>query len=67
VLGVPQFKKATLHLKNKKTFTINAFNFSSKNNYQENPKLNNSVLTRPFIKYTEIMYGGNLNFQMTNK
>jgi predicted alpha-1,2-mannosidase len=67
VLGVPQFKKATLHLKNKKTFTINAFNFSSKNNYQENPKLNNSVLTRPFIKYTEIMSGGNLNFQMTNK
>ena len=67
VLGIPQFKKATLHLKNKKTFTINAFNFSSKNNYQENPKLNNSVLTRPFIKYTEIMSGGNLNFQMTNK
>jgi predicted alpha-1,2-mannosidase len=67
VLGVPQFKKATLHLKNKKTFTINAFNFSSKNNYQENPKLNNSVLTRLFIKYTEIMSGGNLNFQMTNK
>jgi predicted alpha-1,2-mannosidase len=67
VLGIPQFKKATLHLKNKKTFTINAINFSSKNNYQENPKLNNSVLTRPFIKYTEIMSGGNLNFQMTNK
>jgi predicted alpha-1,2-mannosidase len=67
VLGVPQFKKATLHLKNKNNFTINALNFSSKNNYQENPKLNNSLLSRPIIKYSEIMSGGNLNFQMTNK
>lgn len=67
VLGVPQFKKATLHLKNNKTFTIKALNFSSNNNYQENPKLNNSLLKKPFIKYSEIMSGGNLNFQMTNK
>ena len=52
---------------NNKTFTIEALNFSSTNNYQENPKLNNSVLKRPFIKYSEIMSGGNLNFQMTNK
>ena len=67
ILGVPQFKKATLHLKNNKKFIINALNISSTNPFQENPKLNNSNLSRPYIKYEEIMSGGTLNFQMTNK
>ena len=67
ILGVPQFKKATLHLKNNKKFTINALNISSTNLFQNNPKLNNSNLSRPYIKYEEIMSGGTLNFQMTNK
>lgn len=67
VLGVPQYKKTTLHLKNSKNFTVETSNFSSKNHYQENPKLNNSELSRPFINYSEIMSGGTLHFQMTNK
>ncbi|MBM6498461.1 GH92 family glycosyl hydrolase [Flavobacterium macrobrachii] len=67
VLGAPQVKKATLHLKNNKTFTMEATNFSSENVYQENPKLNNVLLSKPFITYSEIMSGGTLNFQMTNK
>ena len=67
ILGVPQFKKATLHLKDNKKFTINALDISSTNLYQNNPKLNNSNLSRPYIKYEEIMSGGTLNFQMTNK
>ncbi len=67
ILGVPQFKKATLHLKNNKKFIINALNISSTNLFQNNPKLNNSNLSRPYIKYEEIMSGGTLNFQMTNK
>ena len=67
VLGAPQVKKATLHLKNNTTFTIEATNFSLENNYQENPKLNTTVLPRPFITYTEIMTGGTLNFHMTNQ
>ena len=67
ILGVPQFKKATLHLKDNKKFIINALNISSTNPFQENPKLNNSNLSRPYIKYEEIMSGGTLNFQMTNK
>uniref|UniRef100_UPI00404B27AB glycoside hydrolase domain-containing protein n=1 Tax=Gelidibacter sp. TaxID=2018083 RepID=UPI00404B27AB len=67
VLGAPQVKKARLHLKNNKIFTIEASNFSIENNYQENPKLNNKLLARPYITYSEIMAGGTLNFQMTNK
>ncbi len=67
VFGVPQFKKATLHLKDNKKFTINALNITSKNKFQKDPKLNNSELKRPYINYSEIMSGGTLNFQMTNK
>ncbi len=67
VLGAPQVKKATLHLKNHKIFSIKASNFSTKNSFQENPKLNNTVISRQFITYGEIMNGGILHFQMTNK
>lgn len=67
VLGAPQVKKATLLLKNNKTFTIQANNFSSENLYQEKPKLNNALISRPFITYSEIMKGGTLQFNMTSK
>jgi predicted alpha-1,2-mannosidase len=67
VLGAPQVKKATLHLKNNKTFTIEATNFSNENIYQKNAQLNNTSLSKPFITYSEIMTGGTLNFQMTNQ
>lgn len=67
VLGAPQVKKATLHLKNYKIFSIKASNFSTKNNCQDSPKLNNILLAKPFITYSEIMNGGILYFQMTNK
>jgi predicted alpha-1,2-mannosidase len=67
ILGAPQVKKATLHLKNDKTFTIEANNFSNENIFQENAKLNSTSLSKPFITYSEIMTGGTLNFQMTHK
>lgn len=67
VLGSPQVKKATLHLKNKKTFAIEAINFCNENIYQENAQLNNTSQSKPFITYSEIMTGGTLNFQMTAK
>jgi predicted alpha-1,2-mannosidase len=67
VLGAPQVKNATLHLKNNKTFTIEATNFSNENIFQENPKLNSTSLSKPFITYSEIMTGGIINFEMTNK
>jgi predicted alpha-1,2-mannosidase len=67
VLGAPQVKKATVHLINNKTFTIESSNFSSKNYLQVNAILNHVIIERPFIKYSEIMNGGTLNFQMTNQ
>lgn len=67
VLGAPQVKKVILHLKNNKTFTIEATNFSNENIFQKNPKLNGTSLSKPFITYSEIMTSGTLQFQMTDK
>jgi putative alpha-1,2-mannosidase len=66
ILGSPQVKSATLHLSNGKKFTIEALNFNEKNIYQEQAQLNNSLLSKPWITYAEIMSGGKLTFQMTN-
>ncbi|MEO0046810.1 MAG: hypothetical protein RL705_2001 [Bacteroidota bacterium] len=67
VLGAPQVKKATLYLRNHKTFTIKAENFSEANLYQEKPKLNHAEMTRPIVNYAQIMNGGTLHFFMTNQ
>jgi predicted alpha-1,2-mannosidase len=65
VLGAPQVQKAVLHLQNDKTFTLRAAHFSAQNIYQENPKLNQTMVTRPFITFPEIKAGGTLDFKMS--
>ena len=67
VLGVPQVKNATIHLKNNKKFTINKSNFSEDNSYSNTQKLNNVELSKPIINYSDIINGGTLIFQMTNQ
>lgn len=67
VLGVPQVKNATIHLKNNKKFTISTSNFSEDNSYSNTQKLNNIELSKPIINYSDIINGGTLNFQMTNQ
>ena len=67
VLGVPQVKNATIHLKNNKKFTISTSNFSEDNSYSNTQKLNNVELSKPIINYSDIINGGTLNFQMTNQ
>lgn len=67
VLGVPQVKNATIHLKNNKKFTISTSNFSEDNSYSNTQKLNNIELSKPIINYSDIIKGGTLNFQMTNQ
>ena len=67
VLGVPQVKNATIHLKNNKKFTINKSNFSEDNSYSNTQKLNNIELSKPIINYSDIINGGTLHFQMTNQ
>jgi len=67
VLGVPQVPKATVHLANGKKFTIKAKNYNSENIYSEHVFLNNKLVNKPVITYEEIMNGGDLLFEMTNK
>ena len=67
VLGAPQMPKAKVHLANGKYFTIEAKNFSSENIYSDHVFLDKKSVNKPFITYQEIMSGGDLLFEMTNK
>lgn len=67
VLGAPQVKNATIHLKNNKKFSISTSNFSTENFYTNHQKLNNTEVSTPIINYSDIIKGGTLNFQMTNQ
>ncbi len=67
VLGSPQVKKASIHFSNGKKFDIVANNFSDVNIYNEIRKLNNKIVTKPFITYQEIIKSGTLTFEMTSK
>jgi putative alpha-1,2-mannosidase len=67
VLGSPQVEKASINFSNGNKFKIVANNFSDYNIYNDVRKLNNKIITKPFINYQEIMKGGTLIFEMTNK
>jgi predicted alpha-1,2-mannosidase len=67
VLGAPQIKNATIHLKNNNKFKISASNFSVDNIYSITQTLNNIKLSKPIINYLDIINGGSLKFQMTNQ
>lgn len=66
-IGVPKFKKITLNLDSDKTFTISAPALSKENKYVKSVKLNGQRLNRSFVKHSEIMNGGTLEFEMTNR
>jgi predicted alpha-1,2-mannosidase len=66
-IGSPAVQSATLRLENGKTFTIQTKNQSDKNVYVKQMTLNGKPLTRPFLKHSDIMQGGELVFTMTSK
>jgi len=66
ILAAPQLKKATLHLANGKKLKITAADQSSQNIYAERVFLNGNNRFQTFLKYGEIMAGGELIFEMTN-
>ena len=67
VFGSPQIKKATIKLPGNKYFTIKSENFNDENIYQKDPELNKMKLNRNFIRYSELMQGGQLKFNMMNQ
>ncbi|WP_051238686.1 GH92 family glycosyl hydrolase [Gaetbulibacter saemankumensis] len=63
-LGSPIFDKTIIHLESGKDFIIEAENNSSKNKYIQSITLNGKTLARSYIKHSEIMNGGTLQFVM---
>ena len=65
VMGAPLFKKATLHLANGKTFTIEAPENSAENIYMDDVRLNGKEYTRNYITHSDLTSGGKLNVSMS--
>jgi len=66
-LGSPLFKKITFNLENGKRFVINGINNSDESIYIKSAKLNGKEYTKNFITHSDIMKGGKLDFEMSNK
>lgn len=66
-LGSPLFKEARIRLENGKVFTVKAPSVSPANKYVRSAKINGRVLDRAFIEHADIMSGGVLEFEMTDK
>ncbi|WP_256007152.1 GH92 family glycosyl hydrolase [Pedobacter deserti] len=67
VFGSPAFKKITITLENNKKFVIEAADNSPENVYISNATLNGQTYTKNFITHQDLIKGGTLKFQMSNK
>ncbi|HLP03958.1 MAG TPA: GH92 family glycosyl hydrolase [Paludibacter sp.] len=67
VFGSPLFDKAVISLPGDKTFTVAAENNSDKNIYIQSVNLNGKQYPYSYIRYSDIMAGGELKFVMGNK
>lgn len=67
IMGSPLFNKAVIHLPQGKTFTIVAVNNSAKNIYIKSVKLNGKPYTKTYLMHQDIVDGGMLEFEMSNR
>ena len=66
-IGSPFFKKVQIKLADGKTFTVRADNVSQQNKYIQSAKLNGKPFDRAWIKHSEIVQGGRLEFTMGDR
>lgn len=66
-IGSPLFTDASISLTNGNTFRVVANGASETNKYIKSMKLNGKPLTKPFISHDDIMAGGTLELQMTDR
>lgn len=66
-LGSPVVKKAVINLENGKKFTVEAVKQSDKNVYVSSVTLNGKPLNRRYLTHADIMNGGRLVFEMSEK
>ena len=67
VFSAPQLPEFVLHLADGKTFTIKAEGLSEANKYVKSITLNGEPYTKNFISHADIVKGGTLVYQMTDK
>ncbi|WP_338238494.1 GH92 family glycosyl hydrolase [Persicobacter diffluens] len=67
VFGSPKLKSAELKLENGKTFRMKANNIAKNNIYIKSLSLNGKPYTKTFIRHEDIMNGGELVYEMTDK
>ncbi len=63
-LGTPLFDRATVHLENGKTLTVEAKRANAADLYVQSVAWNGSPLDRPWIRHEEIAGGGVLTFRL---
>ncbi len=67
IIGSPLFEKATINLENGKSFTIQAKNSKPENKYIKSVQLNGKNYEFSYLNHQDIINGGTLIFEMTNK
>ena len=67
VIGSPVFPKMTVHLENGKTLIIEAENNSLKNPYIQSASLNGKSFSKNWLSYSELMNGGKISYEMSDK
>jgi predicted alpha-1,2-mannosidase len=67
VFGSPSLDKAAISMPNGKTFTIIAKNNSPKNVYIKSAKLNGKAYNKVYITHSDMLLGGELVFDMSDK
>ena len=66
-IGSPVFEKATVQLSNGKQFRVIARGASAENKYVVSAKLNGKALDRMFLSHEDIISGGTLVLEMSDK
>lgn len=67
VIGSPVFRKTTITMEDGKKFVIQANDNSSDNVYIGSATLNGKAYTPTFLRYSDIVKGGKLEFNMQDK
>lgn len=67
MIGAPKFKTLKLHLNNGKTLEIKSESFAQKNLYIQSISINGTEHLRSYLNSEEIMAGGIIEFEMTDK
>jgi putative alpha-1,2-mannosidase len=64
VFGTPMIPEARIEVGSGKTFLITTVNYSDKNIYIQSVKLNGSPWSKTYIRHSDIMNGGTLEYTM---